>query len=477
MADAHEPISAAACYDYILEKVFPLRPADYCEKYPQWPGMVGLELEMLPLWQSSVGLSKPETVPLFGPKSLTTMLQTLKSRYPAWTFQVVPEEPDHLLNVQLDDADQLTFEPGGQLEFSTRPYPCLGDALRRLREVQSIVRGAAAESGIRVIQIGMNPWLTVDEIGLQMTKPRYRAMDSFFTAQGPEGRRMMRQTCTIQVNLDFGGTEEVLAKRYLISNLVAPFATAMFANSPFLDGQANGILSNRANNWQHMDPTRTGWPYLDTIVKRMDRKSCVDAYLDYALKGKVVFAQNLNYQVMDGRLSFADWIDQGVEGLRPTLDDFKTHLSLLFPEARARGFIELRSIDCQHEHWQSVPASFYTGLLYDEKSLDAALDLLLPLRPKLRAFWQKSIYGLRDDELAAVAQKVARVALQGTERLPSCFQGEGSGKLFTHFEQTLTQRRLTPADLMLEAARKDGHGRLTVAGLDRLAQSWAESIG
>ncbi len=38
----------------------------------------------------------------------------------------------------------------------------------------------------------------------------------------------------MQVNLDFGSSEEMLAKRYVAANLIAPFATAIFANSQLL---------------------------------------------------------------------------------------------------------------------------------------------------------------------------------------------------------------------------------------------------
>ena len=476
MAEVEEPITAAGCLEYVNDKVFPLRPAEYGQKFPQWPGLVGLEIEMLPLRKASLHQPKPATVPLYGADSISSCLFALRSSQPKWRYQTVPEEPDHLLNVLLEDEDQISFEPGGQLEISTKPYPCLLDATRRLREVQGWIDSALAEAGIQITQIGMNPWLNVDEIGLQMTKPRYRAMDGFFTQQGPHGRRMMRQTCTIQVNLDFGGTEEILAKRFLAANLVAPFATALFAHSPFLEGKETGLLSSRAQTWQKMDPTRTGFPELESIVKRLDRRACVDAYLDLVMNGKVVFAEKLGYQVMDGRLSFRDWVSQGVSGIKPTLKDFQTHLSLMFPEARARGFIELRSIDCQHRFWQDVPAAFYTGLLYDEKSLNELLDLLLPIRKDLKALWERSPYGLQDKALSRLAQKTMHIAASGFSRLPSCFQGDGATRLMSAYIERFTDRGLTPADIWLELARRQQNGLISVQDWEAEAQTWAAGL-
>lgn len=476
MADVQDPLSAAACFEYVHEKVFPLRPADYGIKYPKWPGLVGIEIEMLPLRLQGIQSAQPQAVPLFGPESVASLLFSLKDQHPDWRYQTVPEEPDHLLNVLLEDQDQISFEPGGQLEFSTRPYPCLLEATKRVKEIQQKIDTAAAAAGITITQTGMNPWLSVDTIGLQMTKPRYRAMDRFFGLQGPDGRRMMRQTCTIQVNLDFGGTEEVLAKRFLAANLVAPFATALFANSPYLDGREAGVLSARARTWQRMDPTRTGFPQLETIVRSLSRRACVDSYLDLALKGRVVFVEALQHKVLDQPFSFQQWLEHGVEGVRPTLKDFQTHLSLMFPEARARGFIELRSIDCQHRFWQDVPAAFYTGLLYDEQALNALLEVLLPIRGELRNYWALAPQGMQDNKLASIARRTMQIAQEGFQRLPSCFQGGDAGHLLNAYAGLFTERGLTPANTWLDAGRRRAEGVVWVEDWQRASEEWSTIV-
>jgi len=475
MADQkQETLSAEACYEHVYHKVFPLRPADYCTKYPKWPGLVGLEVEMLPLWTKTLGQSKPETVPLFDAGGLIPALEAMKSSQPVWRYNYQPDDPTHLLTISLDDSDMISFEPGGQLEFSTRPYPCLSEAIQRMESIQGILDEAMQRQGISIIQVGLNPWRTVDEIGLQMTKPRYRAMDAYFTNHNEFGRRMMRQTCTIQVNLDFGGNDEVLAKRYLLANLLAPFATAIFANSPFLDGQANGYLSNRARTWQHMDDSRTGFPYLEGVVKNMNRKACVQTYYDYIMNGRVVFAEALNYRVMDGKLRFKDWVEHGVEGVKPTLKDLQTHLSLQFPEVRARGFMELRSLDCQTRFWQVAPAAFYVAVLYNDAALHAGLDLLLPLRQRLPEFWQHSTRGLQNPEMAQLSQDIMRIAREGFGGLPPCFQGSNTSRVFEAYSDYYTDRSRTPADDLLQMHANEGG--LTGASFARLNDQWQKFL-
>ncbi len=464
------------CYTYVQEKVFPLRPVDYAVKYPQWPGLVGIELEMLPLWAGPKDSTKPRQVQLFGQHGLSGYLESLQASQSAWNYKYAPGEAHYLLNIALEDQDQLTFEPGGQLEFSTRPYPCLLDALRRVRDIQGILDEAAKAFGLDIIQIGMNPWATVDEIGLQMTKPRYQAMTSYYGQYAPEGLRMMRQTCTIQVNLDFGNCEETMAKRYLASNLLAPMATAIFANSPFMDGRATDRLSNRGWVWQKMDRTHTGFPDLEGVVRSMDRRACVEAYLHWMLNGHVVFIQDLDHRVMDGRFSFRDWVRDGFEGYRPQVKDIQTHLSLQFPEVRARGFIELRSMDCQARFWQAVPAAFYTGLLYDPTSLNAVLDELLPVRDRLADLWKQCVYGLKDPELARLAKRVGELSVEGFRRLPSCFQGEDSLRLLEVFLDRYTFQGRSPAHDLLDKARAQPEGIVSVGDMEALQAVWQSQM-
>ena len=68
---------------------------------------------------------------------------------------------------------------------------------------------------------------------------------------------MMARTCTVQVNLDFG-SEADMVQKFRTSLALQPIATALFANSPFTDGEPNGYLSYRSHVWEDTDPDRTG---------------------------------------------------------------------------------------------------------------------------------------------------------------------------------------------------------------------------
>ena len=68
------------------------------------------------------------------------------------------------------------------------------------------------------------------------------------------------------------------------------------------------------------------------------------------------------------KITFREWLKNGYKGVYPTIKDFETHSTLFFPEVRAKGFLEIRSVDGQSKMWQSVPASMYAALLYDDEN-------------------------------------------------------------------------------------------------------------
>lgn len=464
------------CHAYLDRATFHLRSPDYGEKYPKWPGSVGLEVEMLPVFPPQERAGPPELVRLQGGEpSIASSLRGLAEQR-GWKVEDAHDDgakPD-LLKVLLEKNDNVSFEPGGQVEFSSQPYPCLSDAVKRTRFIQNDLDATFANIGVDLLQIGINPWHSVDQVGLQMDKPRYRAMDAYYRQIGEYGPRMMRQTCTVQVNLDFGPDENSLARRYMGGLLVAPVAAATFANSPFVDGRDTGIAGFRNRVWRHTDPTHTGLPGLESLMNLTTRDECVATYLDFVLSANVVFIASLGYRVPERPVTFGEWLEHPIDGVWPSLEDFETHLSLMFPEVRPRGFLELRSVDCQARPFQVAPASYYTGLLYRDEILDKLIELLMPKRYELRDLLWQAETGLAEEPLRRLAQTVMELAREGFDDLPSCFKTEGSEAALRVFHERFTGEGLTPADALREQARRDGTDVISYSGLKRLEEEWHE---
>lgn len=462
------------CRKWVEEKVFPLQNETYQNMYPGFPGAVGIEIEMLPIFLSES--SVPSRVPLQGAdKSLAAWLRSMAIAH-GWIATDSGQGAERLLmGLKLDQDDNLTFEPGGQLEFSSRPYHCLSEVMSRTQYIQTLLDRELFDLGkVTLTQIGINPWHRVDEIGLQMPKPRYKAMNEFFSRISEYGPRMMRQTCTVQVNLDFGRDETTMAKRFLGSMLIAPISGAIFNYSAFESGQYSGMTGLRQRVWRHLDPSRTDIPKLDHLLRRLDKKACVDTWFEFLMAARVVFVSRQNYRVMHEPVTWAQWMDKGIDGQKPDVTDFETHLSLLFPEVRARGFIELRSVDCQSRVWQFAPAAWWTGLLYDGRALDEVLDLMTPYAGQLKELLNKADQGLQDPTLADLAEKLIKIAQDGLTRLPGCYFGGGALKILNVFAEQFVNRGRVPANDLIDEFRR--RGRFDYECITAVENRWRQSL-
>ena len=84
--------------------------------------------------------------------------------------------------------------------------------------------------------LGYHPTLT-REAAQWMPKGRYAIMRRYMPQVGSMGLDMMLRTCTVQVNLDYAD-EADMRRKLFVSLALQPLATALFANSPFKEGQA-----------------------------------------------------------------------------------------------------------------------------------------------------------------------------------------------------------------------------------------------
>lgn len=495
------PISLDDCKNYLSDKTFQLRPPYYSARYPIWPGTVGLEVEMLPFRGEAVNsivplnpqnsLSFKKNSSSFSEEGMLDLTSVLfeMGESKGWRANAsLDHNPktnlgsgqDLVTLIHLEAGDNLSFEPGGQLEHSTLPYPCLSDAVRRVKKMQKYLDTHLRPHGISLRHLGINPYHSVKDIGLQMNKKRYAAMDQFFSSIGPWGARMMRQTCTVQVCLDFGENEQVMAKRFFVSLLLSPYVQAIFANSPFKDGKLFELDGLRAKTWKDIDSSRTGALYKSLSQIKADpegfeftKKTCVDAYLEFLLGSYVVFVEALNFKIPDKKTTFLQWVTDGIDGVYPTIKDLETQLSLLFPEVRPKGFIELRSADAQDRAWQFVPAAFYTGILYNPKTLDQVLDLLIPIADQTEELLLKAQYGLKDQQLFETAKKIFKLSLEGFNNLPSCFREKETTKAFSVFYTEMTEKGATPASEMRRALTERGLDQLDDATWRMVSDRWA----
>ncbi len=326
-----------------------------CKPRAQW--RVGTEYEKVAVWADD-----GRAVPFTG--GIEEVLRRLADRY-GWT--PIPED-GRVVALQGDGAT-VTLEPGGQLELSGMLCDTVHCAHQEFTAHVTQVVTVGAELGIVFLGLGMQPLSRLDEIEV-VPKRRYGIMGPHMRRVGSLGERMMKQTATVQVNIDFESERDAMAKLRTGMGLV-PLLTAMFANSPLSDGALNGMRTFRGHIWTDTDPARCG------LLPFVFRADCgFSDYVDYALDVPMYFVVRDGAWIDMTALTFRQFWTDGYRGARATLADWNAHLTTLFPEFRLKRYIEARAIDSQAPELMMAAPAIVKGIFYDGDCLQAAWDLV-----------------------------------------------------------------------------------------------------
>lgn len=306
-------------------------------------------------------------LPYGGERSISAIFAALIERH-GWEPL---HEGEHIVGLTRAGAN-ISLEPGGQFELSGAPLASVHDTAAELDTHLAELRGIAEPLGIRFMAIGAAPEWTHGAMPA-MPKGRYRLMTEYMGRVGTHGTQMMYRTCTVQVNLDFA-SEADMVRKLRVALALQPVATALFASSPFFEGQDTGHRSWRSRIWRSLDDARTGMlPFVFEDGMGFER------YADWVLDVPMYFVYRDGVYVDARGQSFRDFLKGALPALpgeKPTLSDWADHLTTVFPEARVKKYMEMRGADAgDRAHMIALPA-FWVGLMYHGPSLDAAWDLV-----------------------------------------------------------------------------------------------------
>lgn len=343
-------------------------------------------------------------------------------------------------------GQSVSLEPGGQFELSGAPLENLRQTEAEVRWHIETVTALAEERGHKFLGIGFDPQWSVAEVPM-MPKGRYKIMRAYMPSKGTRGLDMMFRTCTIQVNLDFED-ERDMVRKFRTSLALQPIATAMFANSAFVDGRDTGYQSMRSDVWKDTDDDRTGmlaWVFEDDFG--------FEKYCDYVMDVPMYFVyRNGTYVDVSGE-SWHDFMEgklPQLPGDTPTIDDWEQHLTTVFPEVRLKRYMEMRGADGgSFEAIMALPA-LWVGLLYSSKSLDAAEKLTSDWTQAERDALRNDVTkdGLstkfRDGTANDIAKEMVRLAADGLKE-----RGLGE-EVYLKYLQTVVERGSSNAARMSE---------------------------
>ncbi|MEQ1669444.1 MAG: glutamate--cysteine ligase [Hyphomicrobium sp.] len=421
---------------------------------PQW--RIGTEHEKFVFQTGTLA-----AVPYAGPTGIQALMDELIRRY-GW---IAIRENGNVIALKRPDGEKggtISLEPGGQFELSGAPVETLHETADETQTHLVEVLDVGEDLQIGFLGLGFSPKWRLDEVPT-MPKQRYQVMTRYMPMVGSRGLDMMYRTATVQVNLDFSN-EADMVKKMRVSLALQPVATALFAASPFTEGQPNGFQSMRSEVWRDTDKRRTGM-----LPFAFESGMGYERYVDYALDVPMYFVYRAGKYIDVAGSSFRDFMAgklKGFEGQRPSIDDWSDHLTTLFPEVRLKRFLEMRGAD--GGRWNSITAlpAFWTGILYDDAALDQAWQLVKdwtpPEREALRNAVPKSALRtpFRNTTVGEIARHALRISRLGLKNR-ACINARNQDEtLYLAPLDVIAGNGRTVSDLLLARYNGDWQGNI-----------------
>lgn len=403
----------------------------------QW--RVGTEYEKVGIERQSA-----KAIAYSGPRGVEAILRALVDEF---NWDPVEEE-GHVIALVRDKA-QIHLEPGGQIELSGEPCENIhcthAEFTQHIRELLEVSK----RMNVVFLGLGIQPVSAVAEIEW-VPKKRYRIMGPYMTKVGTLGHRMMKQTATVQANIDYSDERDAMAKFRTAMGL-APLITAIFANSPITEGRLNGYKSFRGHIWTDTDKNRCG-----LLRFAFDPSVSFAHYVEYALDVPMYFIMRNGAYIDFTGIPFRHFLTRGHMGHTAMIEDWDLHLTTLFPEVRIKRYMEVRSADSQSPELMPALAALIKGLLYDSDCLQASWDLIKGLS------WDERMELYHDSHRYALAARVGRfsagdlakeliqIAWEGLRRQATLNENGDDETIYLKPLRDLLSQGKCPADLVLE---------------------------
>ena len=210
-------------------------------------------------------------------------------------------------------------------------------------------------------------------------------MHNMFKNTGNLGPWMMRNTASIQVNIDYTSEEDANEMAY-VADAIQPLISILFSNAPFIQGGVVGTENLRWKIWNDTDSSRCGTLYEHNI---QNSKNIINDYVEWLQSRKSIFIENPDgiFNAFDGNLGSMIATEKNSKLIYSAFRQIFTHV-------RFKTVLEVRGADRQQKGKDIVPAAFLVGLLTSKKIRDMLLDEVTSWSEKDRDDLSKSAFDL-----------------------------------------------------------------------------------
>lgn len=399
---------------------------------PESKFKTGIEFEKIGVYKNTI-----KAADYSGNNGIKELIKAYKK--PDWDYI---KEDENILGL-IKGAETITLEPGSQIELGSAPGKTLNELNEKIIKYNKETAELAENFGIIWLGYGIQPLSTHETIEL-LPKKRYHIMTEYLPTKAKHPLVMMRETAGIQVSIDYSSEEDAM-KKYRCALMLAPFTTAMFANSPVRGGKNTGYKSFRAYSWLHTDNDRCGL----VSEKAISKDFSFEDYLNITLDLPMIFLQDGNHWHNANGMTFRKFATDGFNGVQADYNNWLIHSTSFFPDIRLKNYIEIRSCDVQRSDMIMAVPAFWKGILYNNSAIEKVHTIIGNVN------WQE-LNQLRDTvpkkgldaEIGnkKLADITLELALLASESLKSMNENTSYLEPLIHN----LKQKLTPADIILK---------------------------
>lgn len=323
---------------------------------------IGMELEHF-----VIDAKTKARIPFEGPEGVhDSLIEIIKCKCVASFAERVIREGEILLGVETPDF-AVSIEPGAQFELSMERNISIENLENQYQEALNCVERIFREKGQKLLTIGYDPIERIENIDL-LPKDRYRVMNRYLGERGKYSRNMMRQSCALQVIVDYS-SEDDFKRKYRTLSAMTPILYTLFDSIAYFEGKLVDHFNMRQEIWRATDPARTG-----VFEKAFDDDFGYRSIAEWVLGLPTLFVP---VKGEDGKIQD---VETGEETLESLLDKAKDEpqaqawiehaLSIVFPDIRVKKYLEIRVMDEVPRQYAFGAAAMFKGLLYDETVFD-----------------------------------------------------------------------------------------------------------
>ncbi len=276
-------------------------------------------------------------------------------------------EGENLIGLSREGA-AVTIEPAAQLELSAGPFQSVFEIEAAYLRFRDELDPILDEFGLETPMMGYNPSARAKDLKL-VPKFRYDCMTKFLGAEAYEGICMMRGTASLQISIDYRDEADALRK-LRIAEAISPILALICDNAPIFEGEERTANMVRTAIWAGMNQDRVG-----TVPGSMAADFTFEDYADYIMtRGAILVPDE---QAEGGwRYVAGQTFDEVYADREMTRAELEHALSMVWPDARLKNFVEIRPADAMPLEYCLAYAVLISALFYSDRNL-GVLDAML----------------------------------------------------------------------------------------------------